>query len=117
MFAQLLTGTGDDLSLNVALICPDGTITVAGTVTPARSLNKRIFTPPFGAGPFRLTVPVLPAPPVTDKGFNMIPARFIGVKVRVAFAVLVFNVTEIVAPVGAETAAAVTLNNAEACPG
>lgn len=51
--------------LNCALVCPAATLTVAGTCTAALSLAKVTESPPVAAFPVKVTVPVVPAPPVT----------------------------------------------------
>jgi hypothetical protein len=54
----------------VALAEPAGTVTVAGTVAADVLLLCRLTdTPPVGATPVRLTVPVEPLPPTTELGF------------------------------------------------
>ena len=49
--------------LNVADVCPDGTVTDPGTVTSSLLLRKLTTIPPAGAGPLRVTVPVKSVPP------------------------------------------------------
>ena len=51
-------------ALNVALVDPDGTVTLAGTVTGS-PLDKATATPPPGAPSLMTTVPVTESPPTT----------------------------------------------------
>ena len=61
------------LTANVALLAPAATVTLAWTVAAAVSLLKReTATPPLGAGPLRVTVPIEGDPPVTLIGLSAI---------------------------------------------
>jgi len=61
------------LAVNVALLAPAATVTLAGTVAAAvLPLERETAAPPLGAGPLRLTVPVDGDPPVTLVGFSAI---------------------------------------------
>src|SRR5260370_959854 len=67
------------LTVNVALLAPAGTVTVAGTVAAAVLLLVRLTTaPPLGAGPLSVTVPVEGFPPVTLTGFSVTEDRATG---------------------------------------
>ena len=56
-------GVAAVLMVNVAVVDPPGTVTLAGTVTSEVMLLVRLTTvPPVGAGWFRVTVPVGLAP-------------------------------------------------------
>src|SRR5207302_9011657 len=57
------------LTVNVALLAPAATVTLAGTVAVDVLLLVRVTAaPPAGAGPLSVTVPVEDcAPPVTDR--------------------------------------------------
>ncbi len=58
--------------MNVALVAPAGTVTLAGTVAaPGRFPPRLTVTPPVGAPPERVTVPVVGAPPATLVGFTV----------------------------------------------
>ena len=60
------------LTVNVALLAPAATVTVAGTVAVDVLLLERETTaPPMGAGPLSVTVPVEGDPPVTLVGFSV----------------------------------------------
>ena len=59
------------LTVNVALAAPAATITLDGTrATVVLLLESATCTPPAGAGPLSVTVPVEEFPPVTLAGFN-----------------------------------------------
>ena len=55
---------------NVADVAPAGTVTETGTLAETLELVSVTTTPPAGAAPLRVTVPVTPAPPTTDAGFT-----------------------------------------------
>ena len=59
------------LTVNVALVAPAATVTLAGTrATVVLLLESATCAPPAGAGPLNVTVPVDEFPPVTLVGFN-----------------------------------------------
>ena len=75
--AEMVTGvdavTALVLTVNVALLAPAVTVTLAGTVAAVvLSLDRETAAPPLGAGPLRLTVPVDGDPPVTLVAFSAI---------------------------------------------
>jgi hypothetical protein len=54
-----------------AVVAPAGTVTLAGTdAIEGLLLDSLTTTPPDGAEPLNVTVPVEEAPPVTVAGFN-----------------------------------------------
>lgn len=55
---------------NVADVAPAGTVTETGTVAETLELVSVTTTPPAGAAPLSVTVPVTPAPPTTDDGLT-----------------------------------------------
>src|SRR5437762_13971337 len=58
----------------VTVVALTGTVTVAGTVAALRLLLASVTTaPPAGAAAPRVTVPVLPAAPVTAAGLTVTP--------------------------------------------
>jgi len=60
-------------TVNVALVAPTATVTLAGTVAAALlSLIRETAAPPLGAGPLSVTVPVEGDPPVTLIGLTAI---------------------------------------------
>ena len=61
------------VTVNVALLAPAATVTLAGTVAVAVLLLVRATAaPPVGAGPLSVTVPVEGDPPVTLAGLSAI---------------------------------------------
>jgi len=64
------------LTVNVALLAPAATVTLAGTVAvDVLLLERETVAPPVGAGPLSVTVPVEADPPVTLVGFNVSEER------------------------------------------
>jgi hypothetical protein len=64
------------LTVNVALLAPAATVTLAGTVAVDVLLERETAMPPLGAGPLSVTVPVeVCAPPVTLVGFSVSEER------------------------------------------
>ena len=60
------------LTVNVALLAPAATVTLAGTVAVDVLLLRVTAAPPVGAGPLSVTVPVEDCtPPVTVVGFSV----------------------------------------------
>jgi hypothetical protein len=57
-------------TLNVAVVLPAATVTEAGTVADALLLESETETPPEGAAPLKVTVPVAAVPPVTLAGLT-----------------------------------------------
>ena len=76
MFADVTAMTGVVVMANVAVVAPAATVTEAGTAATVVLLLVSVTTaPPAGAGPFSVTVPVLPLPPATTDGFNVTEPR------------------------------------------
>jgi hypothetical protein len=68
--------TGALVTENVAVVAPEATVTLAGTVaTEVLLLLIVTRAPPPGAGPFSVTVPVDELPPRTDVGLNVTELR------------------------------------------
>ena len=64
--------TATVVAVNVALVAPAATVTLAGAVATAVLLLPNVTTaPPAGAAPLNVTVPVEEAPPVTLAGFRL----------------------------------------------
>jgi hypothetical protein len=71
------------LTVNAAWSAPAGIVTVAGTEATAESEDKLTLSPPVGAGPVIVTVPVDDAGPTTVVGLRVNVAKVGGVIVRV----------------------------------
>lgn len=80
--------TGLLVTVNVAVVLPAETLTLAGVVAaPVFELESATTTPPAGALPESVTVPVaLSLPPLTDAGETATETRAGGVTERVAVA-------------------------------
>jgi hypothetical protein len=63
------------LTANVALVAPEATVTLTGTVAADALLERLTTAPLLGAGPLRVTVPVEGEPPVTLLGLSVIEER------------------------------------------
>jgi hypothetical protein len=97
--------TGWVVIWKVAVVCPAGTSTLAGTEASVLLLPRVTVVPPAGAGDSRVTSPVELLPPVTVDGLRM-SATGSGVTVNTAdtddlpsAAVTVTDVTVLTAPV------------------
>jgi len=73
--AEIVADVVDDVltvfTVNVAEVRPAGIVTFVGTVAPVRLLLKAIVSPPVGATPLILTVPVEVLPPTTVAGLSV----------------------------------------------
>src|SRR2546430_1664460 len=100
------------VTVNVPLVAPTGTVTLAGTVAAVLSLDSVTCAPPAGAGPSSVAVPVELLPPVTVVGFTPSEERRTGCgfTVRVAVRVTPLYKAEMVTGVDAATALVVTVN-------
>jgi hypothetical protein len=88
--AEVLAATGAVVTLNVAVVAPEATVTLAGTVaTDVLLLASATTAPPEGAGAFSVTVPVDECPPGTDVGLNVTELRADAAAVTVNEPVLV----------------------------
>jgi hypothetical protein len=74
------------VTVNVALVAPAGTVTLSGTRAAIVLLLDRLTTtPPAGAGPVNVTLPVdVPIPPTTLVGFSVSEERNGWITVSVA---------------------------------
>jgi hypothetical protein len=87
--ALIVTGddevTPSELTVNVADVTLDGTVTVAGTVAFSGSPLVRVTTTPLGpAFPVKVAVPVEGVPEITVVGFKATEVRAAGLIVREA---------------------------------
>ena len=68
----VVAATGNDVTVNVALVAPAGTVTLGGTLAePGSWLDRLTTTPPVGAALVSVTVPVEGFPPVTLVGLRV----------------------------------------------
>src|SRR5439155_13086108 len=109
------------LTVNVALLAPETTVTLAGTVAvDVLLLERETAAPPVGAGPLSVTVPVeVCAPPVTLVGFSVSEERVgraCGSTVREAVLATPAYDAEIVTGVDVVTAPVLTVNVALLAP-
>jgi hypothetical protein len=80
-----LEPTAEVVIVNVALVAPAATVTLAGTWAAVVLLLVRVTTaPPDGAGPVKVTVPVDEVPPITELGLRLTEVSAAAVTVRVA---------------------------------
>ena len=80
-----LEPTAEVVIVNVALVAPAATVTLAGTWAADVLLLVRVTTaPPDGAGPVKVTVPVDEVPPITELGLKLTEVSAAAVTVRVA---------------------------------
>ena len=71
MVTDLVVVTVRVVTVNVVVVVPATSVTLAGTVATEVKLLERVITaPPVGAGPFKVTVPVEGVPPLTLLGFR-----------------------------------------------
>src|SRR3989441_9124137 len=70
MVAEVDAVTALVVTVNVTLVAPTGTVTLAGTVAAELLLDSVTCAPPAGAGPPRVTVPGGLLPPVTLVGLS-----------------------------------------------
>lgn len=80
--------TIDVFTVKVALVAPAATVTLEGTLAaPVLLLESMTCTPPAGAGPLSVTVPVEELPPVTVEGLSVSEERLGGITVSEAVSV------------------------------
>ena len=117
MLTDVLVVTTLVFTVKEALVRPAATVTLLGTVaTEVLLLESITFTPPVGAAPFRVTVPIDVLPPFTVVGFRLIAESDGGVIVRFAFWVAPLNEPEILTEADPETGAVVTAKVALVAP-
>jgi len=72
MSAEVLAVTGLVATVNVAVLSPSATVTLAGTLaTDVSPLESVTTTPPAVAGAVNVTVPVEEDPPTTERGIRL----------------------------------------------
>jgi hypothetical protein len=107
------------VTVNVSLVCPAGTVTLAGTVAAVALLESETTEPPSAAAPLRVTVPVEELPPATLVGLRLsddnVGAAPGGFTVRTAWRWVKYQAL-IVTAVDAETDAVVTVKVALVWP-
>jgi hypothetical protein len=108
------------VTVNVALVAPDATVTLAGTVATVLLLVSETTAPPVGAAPVRVTVPRDAVPPTTLAGLTEsadTAAACGGAEiVNTALRVVPPEAPLIVTVVGAPTAAVATVKDAPVAP-
>ncbi len=82
--ARVWVITAEVTTLKIAVILPVGTVTEVGTVAAIWLLASLTVTPPEGAGPVRVTVPVAEEPPVRLERFRTTDFRVCGFNVSAA---------------------------------
>jgi len=103
-------------TVNVAVVAPPATVTVAGTMAMELEEAKATDVPPTGAEPVKVTVPVDDCPPVTAAGVSVRLAIVAGTMVRVADLVIVPCVAVTVAVVVDATTDVVAVKVAVVAP-
>jgi hypothetical protein len=63
--------TPNDIALKVPEVRPAAIVMEAGTITVASELVSLTITPPFTAGPVKVTVPTEELPPVIELGLKV----------------------------------------------
>jgi hypothetical protein len=107
--------TADVLTVNVAVVAPAETVTLAGTVAEPLSLERLTTAPPTAAGLLNVTVPVEDVPPMTLVGLSDTDNNVGAVIVRDAVCVPL-NPALIVAVALLFTAVVFTVNVADVPP-
>lgn len=85
--ADVLLATAVVVTVNVVLVVPAATVTLAGTCAEPLFEDSATAAPPAGAGPFRVTVPVELLPPTKLVGFKLSELAEGGLIVRPAVCV------------------------------
>ena len=104
------------VTVKVADVEPDGTVTDEGVLALALLDDKVTTVPPGPAGPFKLNVPVDDDPPVTVVGERVRPSSPAGLILKVSEPLLPPRVAVIEAVTVVETAVVVTVNVVEVAP-
>ena len=103
MDAAISSGTGSVLIGKVAMVLPAATLIDAGKVADDVLLDSEMLTPPVGAGPVSVRVPVDAAPPATKGGDSDSDSTTAGLIVSVAVSLkdwaLAFSIAVVMAAV------------------
>ena len=117
MVAEVFAVTCVVTTVKLAELAPAGTRTLAGTFAMEGLLLVRLTeTPPTGAGPLSVTVPVEELPPLTVVGDNVREERLGGFTVIVVVLVTVRYDAEMVATLREDTGEEPIWNVAEVAP-
>lgn len=84
MVAIVWVSTPMVVTVNVAEVWPEATVTVAGTVADALEEEIETTVPLGAAGPLKVTVPVEVEPPIRVVGFRLNATKAAGLIVRLA---------------------------------
>lgn len=114
--AATVAETGVVVMVKVAVLLPAATVTVLGGTALVLVEVNVMLSPPVGALPLRVTVPVELLPPRTEAGATVTLETVGGVMVRVAFWEPLPREPEIVAVVVVATAVVETVKFAEVDP-
>jgi len=114
--AEVLAETAVVDTAKVAVVAPAATVTELGTVALVALDFRLTTTPPVGAAPVRVTVPVEDAPPTTDAGERLSLLSVGAAIASAAVAELVPELAVIVEEVEDATAAVETANVAVVFP-
>jgi hypothetical protein len=102
--------------MNVAEVFPRATRILAGGVALFRLLTSLTVTPPTGAGPVKLTVPVEIPPPGTLDGLRLTEAMVARTTFKTVLRETVFSLAVMVASCSAVTTVVVAVKLTEVCP-
>lgn len=108
--------TPDVATVNVAVVAPPETGTLAGGVAPALLEPRLTESPPVGAGLLNVTIPVDELPPTTELGARVTLVSVGGVIVRVAVSDTVPWLAVMTAATWLATAVVLMRNVAELAP-
>jgi hypothetical protein len=78
MVAVVVVETEVVATVNLAVVAPAATVTIAGTVAYPLLEDRVTINPPVGAARLMVTVPVDDPPPVTDVGDKLKPVTVLG---------------------------------------
>ncbi len=114
--ATVVVPTGTVVAVNVAVVAPPATVTVAGTVTDPESLARATTKPPVGAALPIVSVPVELEPPNSAVGDITKPVTFGAVSVTDPDTESAFAVPVMLTVRFAATATVVAVNVADVAP-